>query len=104
MTFCITLEPNLTLELYMTKIISVESELFRLTLNKISVDTKHGEDSHFELIIKLIKVDNGLNGTGSTYTEVYGRHAIKALIDNAIKPFILSKNCSKIEETNEQLC
>ena len=87
----------------MAKIVSLVSNLFKLPLDEILVDAKHGEHTHFELLTVTIKLDNGLIGTGYTYTGGRGGTSIRAMIDHEIKPFLLDKDGYEIESINQEL-
>ncbi len=87
----------------MAKIVSIETELFRLPLDEVLVDAKHGEHTHFELVTATIKVENGLTGTGYTYTGGRGGASIKAMIDQEINSFLFARDASKVQAINESL-
>ncbi|NBX42835.1 MAG: uroporphyrinogen decarboxylase, partial [Rhodobacteraceae bacterium] len=63
----------------MAKIVSVLPRLFRLPLAEVLSDAKHGDHTHFELITATVKLDDGSEGTGYSYTGGWGGHAIKAM-------------------------
>ena len=52
----------------MPRIESVDARLFRVPLAEVLSDAKHGDHTHFELITATIRLDNGIEGTGYTYT------------------------------------
>lgn len=52
----------------MSKITSIDIQLFHVPLAEILSDAKHGDHTHFELITATIKLDDGSHGTGYTYT------------------------------------
>ena len=43
-------------------------------------DAKHGDHTHFELIIATVRAADGREGTGYTYTGGKGGRAIAAMI------------------------
>ena len=48
----------------MSKITSIDIQLFHVPLAEILSDAKHGDHTHFELITATIKLDDGSHGTG----------------------------------------
>lgn len=74
------------------KIVSVETHRFNLPLDEILTDAKHGDHSHFEVIIATVMLEDGTSGTGYTYTGGRGGIAIKAMIDHDLAPFVVGKN------------
>lgn len=87
----------------MPNIISVISNIFYVPLSETLVDAKHGNHTHFELITVTIKLSDGSEGTGYTYTGGRGGNSIKALLDHDIAPFIIGKEPSNIELINDEL-
>lgn len=87
----------------MVKIISTTNKIFRIPLAEALQDAKHGIHTHFELVTSTIRLQNGVEGTGYTYTGGTGGHAILAMLDNDIKPFLLGKNPSEVEKINTGL-
>ena len=87
----------------MLKIKSATSKIFRVPLSEPLEDAKHGTHTHFELITITIELNNGLEGTGYTYTGGRGGMAIKAMLDHDIAPFLLGKDPSNVEYINEDL-
>ena len=82
---------------------SATSKIYRIPLEEPLEDAKHGKHTHFELITFTIKLNNGLEGTGYTYTGGRGGSAIKAMLDSEIIPFILGKNPLNLEQINDDL-
>ena len=87
----------------MSKIKSVTSKIYSIPLSEPLMDAKHGTHTHFELITVRVILNNGLEGTGYTYTGGRGGSAIKAMIDNDIVPFVLGKNSTAVEDINDEL-
>ena len=52
----------------MARIMALKTNLFKLPLDEVLVDAKHGEHTHFEIINGTVELENGLVGTGCTYT------------------------------------
>ncbi len=87
----------------MTKIKSINSQIFRIPLKEVLVDAKHGDHHFFELVTATILLENGAQGTGYTYTGGKGGFAIKAMIDHDLKPFLIGKSAEKVEELYHQM-
>ncbi|RMG28951.1 MAG: mandelate racemase/muconate lactonizing enzyme family protein [Bacteroidetes bacterium] len=75
----------------------IETRLFRVPLAEVLTDAKHGDHTHFELITATIRLKNGLEGTGYTYTGGKGGHAIKAMIEHDLAPALLGKDGQQVE-------
>ncbi|MEI8648457.1 hypothetical protein P4S73_11935 [Paraglaciecola sp. Hal342] len=59
-----------------SQIKSVNVELFNVPLDEVLNDAKHGDHTHFELILCTITCANGTQGVGYTYTGGKGGRAI----------------------------
>ncbi|RUY30741.1 uroporphyrinogen decarboxylase, partial [Mesorhizobium sp. M7A.F.Ca.CA.001.13.2.1] len=51
-----------------TEIKEVETRLFRVPLREVMTDAKHGAHTHFELVTVTLRLADGSEGTGYTYT------------------------------------
>lgn len=67
------------------------------------VDAKHGAHTHFELIIATITTADGLSGTGYTYTGGKGGHAIAAMLEHDLKPFLLGQDVTEVEALHDAM-
>ena len=72
----------------MTKIQTLKTHYYKLPLDEVLVDAKHGNHSHFELIITQILDENGEFGTGYTYTGGRGGKAILSMLKEDLAPLI----------------
>ncbi len=81
----------------MTGIADVQSRRFAIPLRETLVDAKHGDHTHFELITVTVRLADGSEGTGYTYTGGRGGQAIKALIDSDLRPFLIGKDAQDVE-------
>lgn len=81
----------------MSAIRAIECRLFEIPLAEVLTDAKHGEHTHFELVTATVTLDDGLCGTGYTYTGGRGGHAIKAMIDHDLAPALLGRDGSDVE-------
>ncbi|WP_281615043.1 mandelate racemase/muconate lactonizing enzyme family protein [Flammeovirga sp. SubArs3] len=80
-----------------TAIKDIKTRLFEVPLPEVLSDAKHGDHYHFELITTTITLENGVSGTGYTYTGGKGGKAIKAMLDHDLAPALLSQNGADID-------
>ncbi len=78
-------------------IAQVEARRFNLPLAEVLSDAKHGDHTHFELITATVTLADGSRGTGYTYTGGKGGHAIKAMIDHDLTPFLVGRDATDVE-------
>ena len=76
---------------------------FSLPLDEILTDAKHGDHTHFELITATVRLRDGSEGTGYTYTGGRGGRAIAALIEHDIAPQLLGQDVTDVEAIHDQL-
>jgi L-alanine-DL-glutamate epimerase-like enolase superfamily enzyme len=79
------------------RIASITTQLFNVPLAEVLSDAKHGDHTHFELITATIRLADGSEGTGYTYTGGKGGRAVLAMIDHDLKPFLIGQNASDVE-------
>ena len=87
----------------MNAIKSITTRLYRIPLQDVLVDAKHGAHTFFELIITEVTTNDGLVGTGYTYTGGLGGESIRALIENELTSFLIGKNADKVEFLNQEM-
>ena len=80
----------------MTTIIGVKAARFQVPLEEVLTDAKHGDHTHFELVTATVTTSDGAEGTGYTYTGGKGGHAIRAMIEHDLTPFLIGKDASDI--------
>lgn len=80
---------------------SIESSLYAVPLAEVLSDAKHGDHTHFELVIATVELENGLKGEGYTYTGGRGGRAIKAMIDHDLAPVLIGKDSTQIDKLFE---
>lgn len=80
-----------------TRIDSVEAQLFRVPLPEVMTDAKHGAHTHFELVTVTIRTADGGEGTGYTYTGGKGGHAILAIVEHELTPFLIGRDAADID-------
>ena len=71
--------------------------LFAVPLPEVLNDAKHGDHTHFQLVTSTIKLEDGSEGTGYTYTGGKGGHAIKAMLENDIVPYLVGKDGDDVD-------
>jgi L-alanine-DL-glutamate epimerase-like enolase superfamily enzyme len=81
----------------MARIEKIEARHFAVPLSEVLTDAMHGDHTHFELVTATIRLDDGTEGTGYTYTGGRGGRAILALIENDLVPFLLGRDGSAVE-------
>lgn len=81
----------------MTAITSIETRLFNVPLDQVLTDAKHGEHTHFQLITATVRLADGAEGTGYTYTGGRGGTAIRAMIADDLAPFLIGQDASQVE-------
>ena len=86
----------------MTKVVKLETHYFKLPLDEILIDAKHGNHSHFELIITQVFDQDGAFGTGYTYTGGRGGKAIYSMLQEDIAPFIQGMQAEKVEHIYDE--
>lgn len=81
----------------MSKIADVKAERFNLPLAEVLTDAKHGDHTHFELITATVRLEDGSEGTGYTYTGGRGGAAILAMIEHDLAPFLIGRDGGDVE-------
>ena len=84
-------------------IASIETRLYRVPLEEVLTDAKHGDHTHFELVIVRVGLRCGLKGTGYTYTGGKGGYSIKAMIDRDLAPAILGRDGMSVESLYDMM-
>ena len=80
------------------RIQAVTARLYRLPLDEPIQDASHGLQVDYEVVIATVTTADGASGTGYTVTIGWGGHAIVAMIENDLKPFLLGKDAGTIEQ------
>jgi len=75
----------------------IEIKRFEVPLAEVLVDAMHGAHTHFELITTTIVDDDGIEGTGYSYTGGKGGHAIVAMLEHDLVPFLTGRNADDID-------
>ena len=87
----------------MAKIQTLKNHYYKLPLDEVLVDAKHGNHSHFELIITQVFDQNGEFGTGYTYTGGRGGKTILSMLEEDIKPFVEGMQSEKVENIYNEM-
>ncbi len=87
----------------MPRIEATHSQLYRIPLAEPLADAKHGTHTHFELITVTIRTDDGLEGTGYTYTGGVGGAAILALLRADLEPLLEGADARGIRELHAEM-
>ena len=84
-------------------IAAIDCRLFRVPLPEVMADAMHGEHTHFELVTATVRLDDGAQGTGYTYTGGKGGHAIRAMIVHDLAPLLVGQRADDVEALNERM-
>ena len=74
----------------------IETRHFAVPLPEVLADAKHGDHTHFELITATIRLENGVEGTGYTYTGGRGGRAVRAMIEADLAPALIGRDAEDI--------
>ena len=66
-------------------------------------DAKHGDHTHFELITATVRLEDGSEGTGYTYTGGRGGRAIEALLVHDLAPFVTGRDAADVEAVHDAM-
>lgn len=80
-----------------SEIVDVRTQLFRVPLREAMSDAKHGAHTHFELVTVTIRLADGHEGTGYTYTGGKGGRAIRSIVEYELAPFLIGKDATDID-------
>jgi L-alanine-DL-glutamate epimerase-like enolase superfamily enzyme len=87
----------------MAEIRDVTIRHMEVPLAEVLVDAKHGAHTHFELVTATVTTDDGLSGTGYTYTGGKGGRSICSMLSHDIKPFLLGRDASAVEALHDEM-
>ena len=85
------------------KIKTIAIEYYQVPLAEVLSDAKHGDHTHFELILCRIICEDGTEGVGYTYTGGKGGRAIFSLLEDEYKPLLLGQDATQIEDIWDQM-
>lgn len=69
---------------------------YQVPLAEVLADAKHGDHTHFELIVCTIRCQDGTEGVGYTYTGGKGGRAIYSLLNDEMRPKLVGKDAAEI--------
>jgi L-alanine-DL-glutamate epimerase-like enolase superfamily enzyme len=81
-----------------SRIREIQTRLFAIPLDEVLTDSKHGDHTHFQLVTSTVRLADGREGTGYTYTGGKGGDAIKAMIDYDLVPFLIGRSADDIDD------
>ncbi len=81
----------------MSTITEVDARLYQVPLAEVLTDAKHGDHTHFELVTATLRLSDGIEGTGYTYTGGRGGHAVLAMIEHDLAPFLTGQQAGNVE-------
>lgn len=85
------------------KIKSIKNAIYNIPLKEVLSDAKHGDHTHFEVIVCKIMTDDGYEGTGYSYTGGKGGRAIFSLLEDELKPSLIGQNADDIQSVWDQM-
>ncbi|MDO6693890.1 mandelate racemase/muconate lactonizing enzyme family protein [Aliiglaciecola sp. 3_MG-2023] len=94
---------DLLMNITPNKIKTLAIEYYQVPLAEILSDAKHGDHTHFELILCKVGCEDGTEGVGYTYTGGKGGRAIYSLLNDEFKPLLLNQDASQIENIWDEM-
>lgn len=82
---------------------SVAARYWQVPLDEILSDAMHGDHTHFELITVTLTLEDGTVGTGYTYTGGRGGHAIVAMLEHDLAPWLVGQDAGDVETLNRAM-
>lgn len=82
---------------------TVKVGLYEIPLKEVLSDAKHGDHTHFQVIICTVTCNDGTQGVGYTYTGGKGGTAIYHLIKDELAPMLEGRNATTIEKLWEDM-
>lgn len=76
---------------------AIDVRLYDVPLDEVLSDAKHGDHTHFELITATVRLSDGSEGTGYTYTGGKGGRSIVAMIEHDLAPFLIGQDADNVE-------
>ncbi len=82
---------------------SMQVRLFHVPLESILIDSLHGTHTHFDLITVTLTSEEGIEGTGYTYTGGRGGNAIYTMIDKDLRQYVINQTVESPRELKSKL-
>lgn len=87
----------------MSRIESVTARAWQVPLDEVLTDAMHGDHTHFELITATVRLSDGAEGTGYTYTGGRGGRAVAAMIVHDLAPFLAGRDAAGVEALHDAM-
>ncbi len=87
----------------MSLISVIEVRRFQLPLAEVLVDARHGDHHFFELVVATVRLADGAEGTGYTYTGGRGGRAIAAMIEFDLAPMLVGRDPEPVEALHDAM-
>ena len=81
----------------------IEARHFAIPLAEVLSDAMHGDHTHFELVTATVRLADGREGTGYTYTGGRGGHAVLAMIQYDLAPFLIGQDADPVEALHDAM-
>lgn len=82
---------------------AVDAHLYRLPLAEKLFDASHGAHTHFELVTVVVRLTDGREGIGFSYTGGRGGSAILAMITHDLAPFLQGRDATDVEAIHDAM-
>ncbi|EWH10741.1 mandelate racemase/muconate lactonizing protein [Catenovulum agarivorans DS-2] len=82
---------------------AIKTEYYQIPLAEVLSDAKHGDHTHFELVVCRVFTQDGFEGVGYTYTGGTGGRAIYSLIEDDLKSSLVGQDASRIGKIWEDM-
>lgn len=82
---------------------ALDAALYRVPLDEVLSDARHGDHTHFELVTVTVRTSDGVEGTGYTYTGGLGGRAILAMVEHDLKPALIGQPADDVEGIHDAL-
>ena len=87
----------------MSEIRTLTARRYQVPLAEALVDARHGEHTHFELVTATVRLSDGSEGTGYTYTGGRGGAAILAMLRHDLAPWLVGRDAAQVEALNDAM-
>ncbi|MCY3880341.1 MAG: mandelate racemase/muconate lactonizing enzyme family protein [Rhodobacteraceae bacterium] len=87
----------------MSQIEKIHVRRFEVPLAETLSDAKHGDHTHFEIVTVTVRLKDGSEGTGYTYTGGRGGRAVAALIEHDLAPLLLGCDATGVESLHDAM-
>lgn len=87
----------------MARITGFRIEHFEIPLAAHALGAAQTPHERFELVTAEISTDEGLTGTGYTYTDGRGGRAVEAMLRHDVAPFLIGRDPAPVEGLHDQM-